>query len=217
LVAGATQDKNANLLSTYELSDGAKVLTAVAGEEASRFRRMNGATCTSFTRARVNEFVSDRLFLTVRGADGSNRLWSARVQAGTIREPKQFGSGTSAEPRAVAISNTGRVVVADADAKLIFYSPVDGEIELALATDLKQPSSLAYDSASGALYAADFARGIYRIDDASQPGSPACRTVKVADLSQPTAIAFAPDGALNVLTFGTSSDNGTLSILGGEL
>lgn len=218
LVVGATQDKNINLLSTYEHSDGGKVLSAeIAGDEALRFRRLDGSTCTTFARARVNEFVSDQLFLTVRAADGSARLWSARVQAGTIREPKQFGSGPPAEPRAAAISNSGRVVVADADARLIFYSPVDGDIELALATDLKQPLSLAYNPSSGSLYAADFARGIYRIDDASQPGKPACRTVKVADVNQPTAFAFGPDGALYVLTFGTGSDNGALNILTGEL
>lgn len=218
LVVGATQDKDGSLLRAYELQDGDKVLAAAAASEAtSKYNRMNGATCTSFARARVNEFVPDRLFLALRRDDGSRELWSARVQAGTIHEPKPFGSGTAADPRAVAISNTGRVVVADADGKLYFYSPVDGEVELALTTDLKQPMSLTYNPSTGALCAADFAGGVYRIDDASQPGTAACRTVKVAEVSRPTALAFAPDGLLYVLTLGTNDDNGTLSIITGDL
>jgi DNA-binding beta-propeller fold protein YncE len=224
LVVGTTQGKVGSLLRAYELQEGENVLAADAASEAtSKFSRMNGATCTSFARARVNELVPDRLFLAVRGDDtvrsdsGDARLWSARVQSGTIREPKPFGSEEPAESRAVAISNSGRVVAADAGGKLTFYSPVNGDVELALATDLKQPLSLAYNPSTGALYAADFARGIYRIDDASQPGSPACRTVKVADANRPTALAFVPDGALYVLTFGTSEDNGTLSIITGDL
>jgi DNA-binding beta-propeller fold protein YncE len=218
LVVGATQDKDGSLLRAYELQEGENVLAADdASEATSKSSRMNGATCTSFARARVNEFVPDRLFLAVRSDDGDARLWSARVQSGTIREPKPFGSEEPAKSRAVAISNSGRVVAADAGGKLTFYSPVDGDVELALATELKQPLSLAYNPSTGALYAADFARGIYRIDDASQPGSPACRTVKVADANRPTALAFAPDGALYVLAFGTSDDNGTLSIITGDL
>ena len=86
-----------------------------------------------------------------------------------------------------------------------------------MATNLKQLVGLAYSPTSGSLYAADFAGGIHRIDDASEPGRPACRTVKVADVSKPTALAFAPDGALYVVTFGSADDDGTLEVVTGNL
>ena len=81
---------------------------------------------------------------------------------------------------------------------------------------------LAYSSITGRLYAADFGRGeapggIYRIDDDSQPGQPACRVVKIADIPRPTALAFAPDGTLYVTTFGDADNSGTLTALTGNL
>ena len=36
-------------------------------------------------------------------------------------------------------------------------------------------------------------------------------------MSQPTALAFAPDGSLYVVTFGSGDDNGTLDVITGEL
>ena len=105
----------------------------------------------------------------------------------------------------------------DAGGRLAFYNPIDGKVELAMATDLHEFIGLAYSPITGSLYAADFAGGIHRIDDASEPGHPACRTVKVADVSKPTALAFAPDGALYVVTFGSGDDDGTLEVITGEL
>ena len=81
---------------------------------------------------------------------------------------------------------------------------------------------MAYSPITGALYAADFGGsrgggGIYRLEDASELGKPACRMVKVADMSKPTALAFAPDGALYVTTFGTSDNDGSIEALTGDL
>jgi hypothetical protein len=63
--------------------------------------------------------------------------------------------------------------------------------------------------------------GIFRLEDASQPGQPAARAVKVADVPRPTAMAFAPDGALYVTADGNllprGSRNGSLVKLVGGL
>ncbi len=219
LVVGTTQGDGGDLLRAYELPDGEKVLTADASTETtSKGRDLLGATCTSVTRSHINEFVPDRLFLTVRGTDGAFRLLSSRVQAGMVSTPQEFGAKDEVQsPRAVATSNTGRVVVGDSTGQLMFCSPIDGKVELAVATDLKGVVGLAYNPASGSLYAADSTTGIYRIDDTSRAGRPSCHAVKVADAAQPTALAFAPDGSMYVVTFGTTDDDGSLITISGNL
>ena len=142
----------------------------------------------------------------------------ARVQAGVVGTPRAFGPADSAhEPRAATTSPSGRFIVGDADGRLLFYNPIDGEVELAMPTDLRQLTGLTYNPTSGNLFAADFAGGVYRIEDASEAGRPACRAVKIADVNRPTALAFAPDGSLYVVTFGDRDDNGTLTVLSGDL
>jgi hypothetical protein len=219
LVVSTTRDEGGDLVRAFELPDGAKILTAETTVESNSERdALEGATCYALTRSRANEFVPDMLFLAIRHADGHARLMKARVQAGIVGEPQPFGPQDASEPpRAVAISNSGRLVVGDAGGRLSFYSPIDGKVELTMPTDVKQLVGLAYGPTSGSLYAADFAGGIHRIDDASEPGRPACRTVKVADVSRPTALAFAPDGALYVVTFGNGDGDGTLEVITGDL
>jgi len=219
LVVGTTRDRGGDLVRAYELPDDESVLSAeVARESTSPRDERDGATCSAMTRSRANESVPDMLVLAVRGANGLSRLMKARVQAGIVGEPRLFGAADTADsPRAVTVSNSGRILVGDAGGRLTFYNPIDGNVELALATDLKQLIGLAYSPTSDSLYAADFAGGIHRIDDASEPGRPACRTAKIADVSRPTALAFVPDGSLYVVTFGSSDVNGTLMVVSGDL
>lgn len=219
LVVGATRDGGGDLVRAYELPDGEKALDAeTANESTSNSDGLEGATCFAMTRTRANEFVPDRLMLLVRDADGRARLMKARVQAGIVGAPQSFGPKDDAEsPRAVAISNSGRLVVGYAGGRLAFYSPIDGTLELAMETNLNGLVGLAYSPMRGSLYAADFAGGLHRIDDASKPGRPACRTIKVANVSRPTSLAFAPDGALYVVTFGSGDGDGTLEVVSGDL
>ncbi|MGE3242891.1 MAG: hypothetical protein AB7I57_17590, partial [Pirellulales bacterium] len=213
-MAGVSNDK---LIISYELPEDDQAVSAGAeGEAVARGNQTGGATCLALTRSRVNEFVPDALLLAVRNV-GEGRLLKARVQSGIVGTPKPFDDGRSSEsPRAVATSPAGRFVVGDENGRLVFYNPIDGKAELQLATDLKQLVSLAYSPTSGSLYAADFARGIYRLDDASQPGHPACRTVRITEASQPSALTFAPDGALYFVTFGDDA-NGKLQVLNNDL
>jgi DNA-binding beta-propeller fold protein YncE len=157
------------------------------------------------------------LVLTVRNADGTGRLLKARVQAGILGSPRAFGKGeVKSTPRAVVTSAAGRIVVGDASGQLTFYNPIDGTVELAMDTELKDLAALAVSPTTGNLYVADFDGGICRVDDASKPGQPAVRTVKVADAARPTSIAFAPDGSLYVTSFGTGEADGALSVLSGD-
>jgi DNA-binding beta-propeller fold protein YncE len=223
LVVGTTRDKDGDLLRTYELPDGETTLEANATTDAgATSTAIDDDACTAITRSRANEFVRDLLFVSIRDASGGERLMQARVQAGVIGSPKPFGTKDATtkvkvEPRVLATSNTGRLVVADAGGQLSFFNPIDGMLELMMPTELKQPISLAYNPTTASLYAADFAGGIYRIDDAGWPGHPECRTVKVADVRRPTSLAFAPDGSLYVVTYGSGDADGTLSVISGEL
>jgi hypothetical protein len=218
LVVGATSDAKGDLVRTFELADSAEPVDANAatGEESAA-SKYPGATCSSITRSRANGFVPDMLVLAVRDADGTGRLLKARVQAGILGSPRAFGKGdVKATPRAVVTSAAGRIVVGDARGRLTFYNPIDGTVELTMETELKDLAALAVSPTTGSLYAAVFGGGIHRIDDASKPGLPTCRTVNVAEVARPTSIAFAPDGSLYLTTFGTDDADGTLSVLSGD-
>jgi hypothetical protein len=41
--------------------------------------------------------------------------------------------------------------------------------------------------------------------------------VKVADIARPSALTFAPDGSLYVVTFGAGNEDGTLQVVTGNL
>jgi DNA-binding beta-propeller fold protein YncE len=75
-------------------------------------------------------------------------------------------------------------------------------------TDLRRIVALAYSPKSGNLYVAnspttdDNHSGIYRIDRLNKADASACTAVRIADVRSPTALAFAPDGALYVTTTG---------------
>lgn len=218
LVVGTTGGSQGDLVRTFELADSAEPVDAstAAGEEASA-SKFQGATCTSLTRSRANGFVPDMLVLAIRDADGGGQLLKARVQAGILGSPRSFGKvELKATPRAVATSSAGRILVGDANGCLAFFNPIDGTLELTLDTKLKNLAALAVSPATGNLFAADFDGGIHRIEDASRPGQPACRTAQIASAERPTSIAFAPDGSLYLTTFGSGEADGALSVLSGD-
>jgi len=99
---------------------------------------------------------------------------------------------------------------------IAFYNPMDGAPLLELPTTLHEIAGLAYSDETQNLYACDFAAGdpqqggVFRIDDTSRSGEPACRAVRIATVARPTALAFGPDGALYVTACGTVDGQGVL-------
>ncbi len=98
------------------------------------------------------------------------------------------------------------------DSSITFFVPATGAMAMSLGTGLNDISALAY-SPAGNLYAADIswsdeqAGGVYRLDDARLEGRLACQAVKIASVTRPTALAFAPDGTLYVTAFGAAEND----------
>jgi hypothetical protein len=222
LAVGSTATGN-QLLDLYELPDEGHTISAdhttTRGAAAAAPANGEPTVCTSLTRTRVNETVPDALVMIIRG-DRDASLVKCRIQAGVVGAPRPFSSVDLARglavPGAVATSNSGRIVVASGN-RLAFVQPVTGQIELDLKTELSAVSGLAYSTITDNLYAADFDRGILRVEDASEIGRPASRTVKIIDTSHVTGLAFAPDGALYFTTAGAGDHDGALQMLTGEL
>jgi hypothetical protein len=215
LVVGTAAAKADDVLRNYELPEEGETLAATDAASSARSGGDN-AVCLSITRSRANEFVTDALLLATRDAK-SGRLMKARIQAGIVGKMRPFlATEAEAQPLAVATSPAGRIVVADDGGGLTFYNPIDGDAELRLTTELKQIAGLAYSPTTNSLYAADFQQGLYRIDDASEPGHPACKAVQIAAVKEASALAIAPDGSLYLVTFGDGK-TGTLQVLTGNL
>jgi hypothetical protein len=166
-------------------------------------------------RTRPNDRVADVLIAAAARENGPAGLWKVAVRANTIGEITPLNAANESEHATaiggIAIANSGYIVVAaDAEsgaehhAALKFLSPVDGHVALQIQTELPNIVGLAYNPASGDLYAANYAPGnksadgIHRLDDAGERGKPACRATKIAATPRPTALAFGPDGTLYV-------------------
>jgi DNA-binding beta-propeller fold protein YncE len=229
LAVGGAAD-GGNLVQIYELPEEGKTILAdaanlgrhtkpVAAQPTSR-ATSGSVACTSLARTRANDIVQDALVMVASGGGAPIELLKSRMQAGVLGQPRPFSSLSFANKAessaAVAATNSGRIVVAS-DHRIAFLNPLDGNVELELSTDLSSPRGLAYSPLTGNLFAADFERGVYRLDDASEPSKPACRAVRIGEISQPTSLAFAPDGALYVTTLGRGDGDGTLQVLTGDL
>jgi hypothetical protein len=183
----------------------------------------------AFARTRANDAVSDDLLLTCSG-NGAGEVRRIPLVAGTLTEVERF-AGPRDEfqkdaPIAIAVGESGYVVVGWAgslegpqDSRLVFYNPKNGARLMELPMKLYDIAALAYNPKSGNLYAADLAwskpeqGGVFRIDDASEPGNARCIAVKIADLQHPSALAFGPDGALYVTAWGDTNSKQPQGVL----
>jgi hypothetical protein len=179
----------------------------------------------ALARTRANDHVPDMLLVISPDAGRSGELSRIPARAGTFGELGVFPLAKerlpAGAPTTIAVSEQGYVVLSFTDgdssreSHLAFVNPIDGSVVMSLTIDLPGVTGLAYSTNSSALYAIASAPtagnegGVYRIDSAGQLGKPAARAVKLADVTQPTAIAAGPDGTLYVTELGKSSDTST--------
>jgi hypothetical protein len=227
LVVGSSGDEGHALVRLYELTDPAAELVADQAKQKVEFPAESGADhIYALTRTRANERVPDAIILTSFRKDRSGQLRKIPIRAGMLGEMQPFGaakdSADANQPAAVGLAESTFLVAGQTgaldesrDSRLVFYNPIDGAESMDLPVELYDVVGLAYSPRSGNLYAADIAwmapdqGGVYRIDDASEPGQRRCAAVKVADVARPSALAFGPDGALFVAAFGQPSDSGS--------
>jgi hypothetical protein len=118
-------------------------------------------------------------------------------------------------PVGITISERGEIVVGQFgennkphDSLLTFYSAKTGMKIMNLETGLYDITALAYSPKTKLLYATDFAwmaeseGGLFRLDSDPQDPATALKSVKIAPLDKPTAMAFAPDGTLYITVIG---------------
>jgi glucose/arabinose dehydrogenase len=231
LVVGlAGNAANSNLL-LFELKDDTPLTADQAVQklpigEAGESKSEAALGVHALARTLANDRVPDLLIATTHGASPQAGVWKIPLRAGTLDKPTLFAAtNQAARPSAVAISKHGYVVVSHSNtdgtkgSRLAYGNPIDSSKVMELAVPLEGIRGLAYSPQTGNLYAASYGSeepdsvpqgsGIFRIEDASKPGQPAARAVKVADVLRPTALAFAPDGALYVTADGNIQARGS--------
>ncbi len=194
----------------YELSNEPTPLTADNPKQTVEHAAVESVF--EFARTRDNDNVPDLLIVA-----GSNLEWPAGIgkipiRAGTLGKLSPLVSKSSHDRRSfgVAVDKHGYVAVGHTDmvdnsrdSSLTFYDPATGMAAVSFPIALHLIHGLAYHPTNDNLYALDHGSdaqsgGLYRLDDASQPGKPACKAVKIATINRPTALAFAPDGTLYI-------------------
>lgn len=157
------------------------------------------------------------LRMTVEGTKfGKLERWLATKEAVDVDAPV----GITLSPRGeIVIGQMGEVNKPN-DSLLTFYNASTGKKLLNLETNLFDITALAYHPKTGLLYATDFAwmepkeAGLYRIDRGAKDGDAPIKVTKVVALEKPTAMAFAPDGALYVTTIGSPAEEETAAKTG---
>ena len=243
MVIAGSNDARTAFLRLYDLSDSEEPLTADSPKQnidlpADDSNAGDGhRSFHDLARTLSNDQVSDALIVATSDESGAGKLWRVPVRANTLGKIAAFKAVKSNNDAAtiggIAIASPGYIVVAfepehssERASELKFLDPVDGHTALRVSIDAQRVVGLAYSPKSGNLYAAAIPTdgkpsGIFRLDDVGKPGKPACKAVRVAEVSQPTALAFTPEGVLYVTSLGEAGDkngnNGTLLKLTGVL
>jgi hypothetical protein len=241
LVAAGGDEDGAPFVRLYELPEPASPLTADQHKheanvpETGKEPNFNAHVFRGVARTQPNDRVGDFLLVFAPNDGQSTGLVYVPVRSGSLGDvaPARLkNTGDEFEIGAIAVGSNGYVVVAGNEhgdstgpSRLSFFSPLDRRIIMQVPTDLKRIVAIAYSPKSGNLFVVNSpttdsgGAGIYRIDRAARPGAAACKAVKIADVGSPTAIAFAPDGALYVTASGEPKDksSGTLLKLTGNL
>jgi hypothetical protein len=241
LVVAGGDDDGAPFVRLYELVEPESPLTADQHKheanvpEAGKAPNFGAHMFRSIARTQPNDRVGDFLLVAAPTDSEAAQLVYVPVRSGALGDvvptglknlDKVFQIG------GIAVGKIGYVIIStnapgdpSQPSQLLFFNPLDRRIVMQLPTDLRRIVALAYSPKSGNLFAAnsptaaDGRAGIYRVDANNQQGASACTSVKIADVGNPTAIAFAPDGALYVTASGDSNNKnaGVLLKLTGDL
>jgi hypothetical protein len=164
-------------------------------------------------------------------------IYRASLSANRIDEPqrmtfRQAGDDLVA-PVGLCVGPAGRTqylvasfmgeIGEDRDSRVAFIVPSSGLVVLELVPGLRDVVGVAY-SPWGNLYSIDFASGdekaggVYRLDDARLNNRPACRPVKIANVTRPTSLMFDKYGVLYVSSLGEegSEKQGQIIKVSGE-
>jgi hypothetical protein len=223
------------VLRLYELTDSTEPVSVDAAKQQITLSAESSgqAPCdfVALARSKANDKVPDLLVAAGRCLGNPRKI---PVRAGTLDESAALlateKDSTAFRLGGVAVSDRGYVVLnrRAVDKELLsFVNPIDGSIVMNVPIELQDINGLAYSPATGNLYAiatnanAAGAGGVFRVDDASQPGQPAATATKVADVRNPTALTFARDATLYVTADNATDDandhRGTLLRIRGNL
>ena len=176
------------------------------------------------------------IFATGTGAQKRGGLVKVAIrEQQNPTDPKSYGplnyfplanqAGAKGRPAGIVISPRNAVVVGlmgqlgqEADSRLSFFRPTNGERLLSVETGLRDIVALSYGallppSNKAQLYALDLAweqpteGGLFRLDAAMVDGKPSVRPVKLASLQYPTAITLAGNGSTYVTILGAVPEN----------
>ncbi|MEM8865445.1 MAG: hypothetical protein AAGF31_07845 [Planctomycetota bacterium] len=174
------------------------------------------------------------VYCAFQSVDGGGRLLRARHTAGGVSGLRLLataeGAPDEAAPVALAMNDRGYLVAVyspidpQAPSQLAFIAPelIAGVgLPVLLDLDLASVVAISYSPmprpVERRLYALA-ADGLYRIDAAiDERGRSATRTTKLAELTDPTAMAFAADGTLYVAVRGSIAAEGSVVRIDGEL
>jgi sugar lactone lactonase YvrE len=166
--------------------------------------------------------TKNAIYVTCNGDDTKGWVGKAEINGTKLGElTRAIATKEATEvdaPVGITVSPEGHLVVGQMgeinlpnDSLLTFYSAKDGKMLMNLTTNLHDISGLAYSPTKKLLYATDFAwmepeaGALYRLD---KSGADTAKTVKIAALDKPTAIAFADDGTCYITIIGTAKEEG---------
>jgi hypothetical protein len=167
--------------------------------------------------------TADAIYVSSNGDDTKGWVLKAPIEANKLTGLTGFIATKEATqvdaPVGITMNPKGYIVVgqmgeinAPNDSLLTFYSPEDGAMKLNLETGLFDIAALAY-SPTERLFALDFAwmdstqGGLFRLEKTEEEGgTQGVKANKLVSLDKPAAMAFAPDGTLYVVVFGTAEE-----------